>query len=250
MEQPNQENTGDQKPLGNTENSILVDEKLPRKNTAKMRVTWDEEALAAHEKTRGNKMKIDEPKTPYVSEEEFKRLCEEDPEYMKAFKEEYEQCVARLEREKNQDKGSVNSQEAANDGGSDQEMDEELQLAQENMKLNMNINLNAQINSDDDMNHSPSSQDGDQGQIKMGDLSNKLNTVKKQHNLPFAVNNFDIGSLASKLEDHADEQAAIEKSKQEFEERRKKHYENEFMIAKALLNKKYSDEEEDEGDNK
>ena len=33
-------------------------------------------------------MKIDEPKTPYVTDEEFKKLCEEDPEYAKALKEE------------------------------------------------------------------------------------------------------------------------------------------------------------------
>lgn len=26
-------------------------------------------------------MKIDEPKTPYVTEEEFRRLCEEDPDW-------------------------------------------------------------------------------------------------------------------------------------------------------------------------
>ena len=30
-------------------------------------------------------MKIDEPKTPYVTDEEFKKLCEEDPDYMKEF---------------------------------------------------------------------------------------------------------------------------------------------------------------------
>ena len=53
-----------------------------------MHVTWDEAQLAQHDKTRGQKMKIDEPKTPYVTDEEFKRLCEEDPEYAKALKEE------------------------------------------------------------------------------------------------------------------------------------------------------------------
>ena len=30
-------------------------------------------------------MKIDEPKTPYVTDEEFKKLCDEDEEYQKAF---------------------------------------------------------------------------------------------------------------------------------------------------------------------
>ena len=48
-------------------------------------VTWDEEQLAEHDKTRGNKMKIDEPKTPYVTEEEFNKLCEDDPEWQKEF---------------------------------------------------------------------------------------------------------------------------------------------------------------------
>ena len=51
----------------------------------KPHVTWDEEQLAEHEKTRGNKMKIDEPKTPYVTEEEFKKICAEDPDYVKEF---------------------------------------------------------------------------------------------------------------------------------------------------------------------
>ena len=47
----------------------------------KPHVTWDEEQLAEHDKTRGQKMKIDEPKTPYVTEEEFQRLCAEDPDW-------------------------------------------------------------------------------------------------------------------------------------------------------------------------
>ena len=28
-------------------------------------------------------MKIDEPKTPYVTDEEFKQLCMQDPDYVK-----------------------------------------------------------------------------------------------------------------------------------------------------------------------
>ena len=46
-----------------------------------MHVTWDEDQLAEHDKTRGTKMKIDEPKTPYVTDEEYKKLCDEDPDY-------------------------------------------------------------------------------------------------------------------------------------------------------------------------
>ena len=42
----------------------------------KPHVTWDEEQIAEHDKTRGQKMKIDEPKTPYVTEEEFQKLCD------------------------------------------------------------------------------------------------------------------------------------------------------------------------------
>jgi hypothetical protein len=30
-------------------------------------------------------MKIDEPKTPYVTDEEFKKLCDDDPDYVKEF---------------------------------------------------------------------------------------------------------------------------------------------------------------------
>ena len=41
-------------------------------------------------------MKIDEPKTPYVTDEEFNKLCEEDPDYQK-------EILGRLE---------INSQEA------------------------------------------------------------------------------------------------------------------------------------------
>ena len=47
----------------------------------KPHVTWDEEQIAEHNKTRGQKMRIDEPKTPYVTDEEFRKLCEEDPDY-------------------------------------------------------------------------------------------------------------------------------------------------------------------------
>ncbi len=34
--------------------------------------------MAEDDKTRGGKMKIDEPKTPYITEEEFNRICEKD----------------------------------------------------------------------------------------------------------------------------------------------------------------------------
>jgi len=62
----------------------------------KPHVTWDEEQIAEHNKTRGQKMKIDEPKTPYVTDEEFRKLCEEDPDYQ-----------AEVEREKLENGGKI-----------------------------------------------------------------------------------------------------------------------------------------------
>jgi hypothetical protein len=72
-------------------------------------------------------MKIDEPKTPFVSEEEFKKLCEADPDYQKEFG-----------GDKNKEM-EVNSQEA--DDNSDKQMEDDFTLANKNMQLNMNINL-------------------------------------------------------------------------------------------------------------
>lgn len=47
-------------------------------NSGEHHVRWNEEQLAEDDKTRGGKMKIDEPKTPYCTEEEFNRICESD----------------------------------------------------------------------------------------------------------------------------------------------------------------------------
>jgi len=54
-------------------------------------------------------MKIDEPKTPYVTDEEFKKLCDEDPDYAKEFG---NQVV------------DFNSQEAENDHSSENNIQE------------------------------------------------------------------------------------------------------------------------------
>ena len=62
-------------------------------------------------------MKIDEPKTPYVTDEEYQKLCEDDPDFQKEF--------------------GKKSQE-----GSDVEIEDGLILAEANMKLNMNMNVN------------------------------------------------------------------------------------------------------------
>lgn len=83
-------------------------------------------------------MKIDEPKTPYVTDEEFKQLCMEDPDYVKELG------------------VDINSQEA--DGGvlSDQCMEDELTLAQNNMVINKNISeVNAEGHNSDDEIASP-----------------------------------------------------------------------------------------------
>lgn len=80
-----------------------------RPKKEKPHVTWDEEQIAEHDKTRGNKMKIDEPKTPYVTDEEFKKLCDEDPDYAKEFG---NQVV------------DFNSQEAENDHSSENNIQE------------------------------------------------------------------------------------------------------------------------------
>ena len=58
-------------------------------------------------------MIIDEPKTPFVTEQEFKKMCEEDEDYQREF-------------------GEDNEERVNND----------LAVAELNMKINMNINLN------------------------------------------------------------------------------------------------------------
>lgn len=56
-------------------------------------------------------MKIDEPKTPYVTDEEFRKLCEEDPDYQaEVLREENEKMIAN-ENNAMQDI-DINSQEA------------------------------------------------------------------------------------------------------------------------------------------
>ena len=81
------------------------------KKKKEFKVTWDEEQLAEHDKTRGNKMKIDEPKTPYVTDEEFRKLCEEDPDYIAEFGDEIKANNALYEAQM----VDINSQEADKD---------------------------------------------------------------------------------------------------------------------------------------
>lgn len=156
--------------------SLVQGESAERKRrqteAVKPRVTWDEVQLAEHDKTRGQKMKIDEPKTPYVTEEEFQRLCAEDPDYQKEF--------GHLKDEIVRDAADINSQEADVDMTSDKAMNDELQLAQKNMKVNMNIDFGEQfVNSDDEFqNQSPGKEEeGFNNQKKKFHMS----TVQKKH---------------------------------------------------------------------
>ena len=41
-------------------------------------VKFDEEIIAEHDKDRGTRQKIDEPKTPYANEEEDEQMQDED----------------------------------------------------------------------------------------------------------------------------------------------------------------------------
>ena len=60
---------------------ILVAEGAERKADPNARVTFDEYELAEYDKTRGQCMKIDDPKTPYEEEqEEIARLAEQENE--------------------------------------------------------------------------------------------------------------------------------------------------------------------------
>ena len=161
-------------------------------------------------------MKIDEPKTPYVTDEEFKKLCEEDPDYQK-------QILGNLD---------INSQEANADGSSDHQIDADMILAQTNTMINMNIKGGA--NSDDEL--SPSKE----GDIDMKDsnyFNNNLNqtNIKQQPIVQAPI--IDFGALTGKLDQINDEEEEARKKKEEFEKKRKMHYANEFNMAQALKNK-------------
>ena len=82
-------------------------------------------------------MKIDEPKTPYVTDEEFKKLCEDDPDYAKEFGNEVD----------------FNSQEADNDKMSE-EADCRMITDDFAMQLNRNLDRTEAL-SDDEGKSSP-----------------------------------------------------------------------------------------------
>ena len=68
-------------------------------------------------------MKIDEPKTPYVTDEEFRRLCEEDPDYEPDEQETDGQKLGEMIQIKatNQEEGEIlRSDQAENEGDLDE----------------------------------------------------------------------------------------------------------------------------------
>ena len=142
-------------------------------------------------------MKIDEPKTPYVTEEEFNKLCEDDPEWQKEFGNLKKADLA----------AEIRSDE---DENTDKQMDDDFQLAQDNMKINMQINAMS----------IPAEQSDDEME---GQQSPKPMIIK-----PDA---FNINALASKLNEHVEEEQDAEQKKKEFDEKRKNHYKNEFQMA-------------------
>ncbi len=54
--------------------------------------------------------------------------------------------------------------------------------------------------------------------------------------------------LTSKLKDVNDEEEAAARKKAEFEEKRKKHYQSEFQMAKLLKQKQEMEDYDDEAD--
>mmetsp|Transcript_5501 Transcript_5501/g.9336 ORF Transcript_5501/g.9336 Transcript_5501/m.9336 type:complete len:156 (-) Transcript_5501:460-927(-) len=126
---------------------------------SKPHVTWDEDQLAEHDKTRGRKMKIDEPKTPYVTDEEFKKLCEDDEDYVREF-------------------GNPN-QPASKEGESQVEGLEKLQ-SQLGNKLIPDIDVDSQEAENDNMSEKDGCREcnienldnGSEGALSQGDFSN------------------------------------------------------------------------------
>lgn len=77
---------------------ILKTEVSPLSNIEKhnnLSVTWDEEGIAAHDLTRGTRMKIEEPKTPYHRG----RISENEEDRVAALEDTLEQVAKRLKVE-------------------------------------------------------------------------------------------------------------------------------------------------------
>lgn len=161
-------------------------------------------------------MKIDEPKTPYVTDEEFRRLCDEDPDY-----------------KEDQKDGSVElrSDQAENDQDDDVMADFQAIMNQEQMQQ---LNDYAMISDEDNQNPS---------EMLMGGTTKKV----RKHQTVLRDNSFQIpqsglnGKLEFSIDDLADRLGGIkeeddetERRKKEFEAKRKKHYAEEFNMAQLL----------------
>ena len=113
--------------MDTTSHGILQTSELIKKKDKSMKphVTWDEDQLAEHDKTRGQKMKIDEPKTPYVTEEEFRKLCEQDPDWQAEVQKEQIEMSNKVVNMENIQNIDVNSQEAQKDDFNEAVMSDE-----------------------------------------------------------------------------------------------------------------------------
>ena len=93
-------------------------------------------------------MKIDEPKTPYVTEEEFQKICAEDPDFVEEFGEEMKD---------NEIQPDVQSIEVG--AGSAMDLSEnDIREMKQGMVMNKNlirIEGERAANSDDDLQTSP-----------------------------------------------------------------------------------------------
>ncbi len=56
--------------------SILKETGLEHKHETDRNLQWDEECIKEHDKERGSRHKVDEPKTPYAEENEGQPLHE------------------------------------------------------------------------------------------------------------------------------------------------------------------------------
>ena len=194
-------------------------------------------------------MKIDEPKTPYVTEQEFQKICAEDEDYVAEFGEEL--------------KVQPDVQSIEVGAGSAMDMSEdELKEMKTGQNL-IRIEGERAANSDDEISTPV------KGMDDLSDPYNKLaNQTAKKGQCESSMNvnmnvvglgggtggkGLDINALAGALQQtkDADDEAAAKKKA--FEEKRAKHYASEFQMAQLLKNRQqqdYDDEDEDEEMNK
>ena len=153
-------------------------------------------------------MKIDEPKTPFVTDEEYKQACRDDPEYVREFGDDLD----------------MRSDEADQDGEDRQCMDnsnDDIQYGKTIIEGVQNLNLS------------------DEEGLTVKDIKDHSSTAKKpQRGTSFNAANkgvngalFQVDDLANILKDVNDEQDKAVQKKKDFDEKRKKHYAGEFNMA-------------------